>query len=425
MARATRRISDATRRFHQIVEQGSLEELQTALRTNAPANAPGHCGITALMVAIDVKDLQKVELLIGHGADPELTDEFNATALEHAVDANFPEAVRLLIGLGVDRGFHPKYPLKKVDYDFPLPRVEMPEALRQVMSEEEWNESVERSRESIRDLGQNPKVEPLISHVQSVEVLKLFLEAGDDLNLAPFEVKRALSGLETGDKLSSTFEEYQSQKSPRFGSSNPERMDLPFWRDMIRNGCDAYTARLAFNDTDRICQSGPVWCYKRFGSSLTPLPDGRHVQIGGEHEDYYDPDFCIYNDVVIHDGKGGFQIFGYPREVFPPTDFHTATLCGDRLYIIGCLGYMDQRRSGSTPVYRLMLESWRIEAVNTTGDMPGWIFEHRASFDAERNAIVLSGGEIHRISEAGDPELVPNEGEFELDLAHLSWRRSK
>jgi len=25
------------------------------------------------------------------------------------------------------------------------------------------------------------------------------------------------------------------------------------------------------------------------------LPDGRLVSVGGEHEDYYDPDFCIYN----------------------------------------------------------------------------------------------------------------------------------
>jgi hypothetical protein len=26
------------------------------------------------------------------------------------------------------------------------------------------------------------------------------------------------------------------------------------------------------------------------------------VQIGSEHEDDYDPDFCIYNDVFVHGG---------------------------------------------------------------------------------------------------------------------------
>jgi hypothetical protein len=34
---------------------------------------------------------------------------------------------------------------------------------------------------------------------------------------------------------------------------------------------------------------------QRFGQSLTLLPDCRAVQIGGEHEDWYDADFCIYN----------------------------------------------------------------------------------------------------------------------------------
>src|SRR5207253_4004449 len=143
-------------------------------------------------------------------------------------------------------------------------------------------------------------------------------------------------------------------------------MDFPFWRDMIRTGCNAFAARQHFHDdhpfTQPVAQSGPIWCYERFGSSLTQLKDGRFVQIGGEHEDYYDPDFFIYNDVVIHDGQGDFQIYGYPREVFPPTDFHTATLCGNSIYVIGCLGYPEQRQQGFTPVYRLTLESWQIEA---------------------------------------------------------------
>jgi hypothetical protein len=37
---------------------------------------------------------------------------------------------------------------------------------------------------------------------------------------------------------------------------------------------------------------------QRFGQSLTFLPDGRAVQIGGEHVDFYYPVFCIYNDVL-------------------------------------------------------------------------------------------------------------------------------
>jgi hypothetical protein len=104
------------------------------------------------------------------------------------------------------------------------------------MSDAEWKESLEETRKSLREMDQNPKAEPMISSVQSVEVLKLFLQAGDDLNLAPKEMKRALLGLETGRALDSTLSEYRKHKSPRYGSRNPERMDFAFWRDMIRTG---------------------------------------------------------------------------------------------------------------------------------------------------------------------------------------------
>ncbi len=53
--------------------------------------------------------------------------------------------------------------------------------------------------------------------------------------------------------------------------------------------------------------SAPVWCFERYGQSITCLPDGRFVQIGGEHEDSYDRDFCIYNDVFVHRPDGTFE----------------------------------------------------------------------------------------------------------------------
>lgn len=80
------------------------------------------------------------------------------------------------------------------------------------------------------------------------------------------------------------------------------------------------------------------------------MPDGRAVHIGGEHEDYYDPDFFIYNDVTVVGPDGSIKIRGYSRGVFPPTDFHSATLAGDAILIIGRLGYPDQRVAGRTPV---------------------------------------------------------------------------
>ena len=86
-------------------------------------------------------------------------------------------------------------------------------------------------------------------------------------------------------------------------------MEIPFWQAMVCEGCAAYTAKNIFNDTEN--WQDPAWCYQRFGRTITQLPDGRIVEIAGEHEDYYDPDFCIYNDVVVYQGDGNFHIFGY------------------------------------------------------------------------------------------------------------------
>ncbi|MFO0945535.1 MAG: hypothetical protein U1D30_06275 [Planctomycetota bacterium] len=327
-----------------------------------------------------------------------------------------------MLSLGVDRGYHPRYPLKKLP-NHSISYADVPPEVKQEFSEAEWNRLQSNTAELMKEFRENPKVEPAIREVQSIEVLKLFLEAGDELSLAPTEVKRKLLGLETGGELRCTPSEFQEHKNPRYGRSNPERMDFPFWMDMIRTGVDAYVPRKHFNDENPFEKPGAVWCYDRFGSSLTELGDGRYVQIAGEHEDYYDPDFFIYNDVVIHDGKGDFQIYGYPKDVFPPTDFHTATLCPEGIYIIGGLGYAEQRNVGVTPVYRLMLETWRIDSVPTTGAMPGCIHNHRARYEPERNVISITGGEIEVPGKEGTEHFKFSDRQFELNLSNLEWRR--
>src|SRR5207237_588293 len=98
MSRSIRHANDETARFHRVVTEGDLEELQAALQNGADVDAPGHVGMTALMLALGLKDLAKTKLLIQNGADPELTDEFNSTALRHAVEADFVEGVRFLLG---------------------------------------------------------------------------------------------------------------------------------------------------------------------------------------------------------------------------------------------------------------------------------------------------------------------------------------
>jgi hypothetical protein len=116
-------------------------------------------------------------------------------------------------------------------------------------------------------------------------------------------------------------------------------------------------------------------------------------------------------------------IFGYPEEVFPPTDFHTATLLGDAIYVIGSLGYDGSRRYGTTPVHRLDVNTLRMERLDTSGEGPGWIYDHRA-VRIGQSEIRISGGKI--VTRNGAEEAHDENGDaFVLDVERLIWRRDR
>ena len=213
---------------------------------------------------------------------------------------------------------------------------------------------------------------------------------------------------------------FAAGRSRRFGTANPTRMDLPFWHHMVRGGEPASALRYVYDPQWAVEE--PVWSFYRFGPTRTPLPDGRVVCIGGEHEDSSDPDFCIYNDVTVVHPNGALEIFGYPREVFPPTDFHTATLCGDTIVIVGRLGYSAERGGGDeTPVYSLDLESFAITRLLATGPSPGWIHEHEAALSDAGRTLTVWGGRVLRLQ--GTRVKRPrNHAAAELDLQTLTWR---
>jgi Ankyrin repeats (many copies) len=253
------------------------------------------------------------------------------------------------------------------------------------------------------------------------QILRLLTKAGEDLSDISHEMKRTLIGLPAvrASSINVSPAQYRAGRDRRFGRSNPEIMAIAFWQEMIRAGAGAYQARTQFGDLPY--SSPPAWCFDRFGMSFTELPDGRFVQIGGEHEDFYDPDFCIYNEVVIHDRSGQFQIMGYPEDVFPPTDFHSATFVEGHIYLIGRLGYHGSRRFGATPVYRLDCRTWKIAAVATSGDNPGWIYKHRAAFDGLESILVTEGKIAQEV--AGKEQHLDNTVQFRLELKEMRWSR--
>ncbi len=221
--------------------------------------------------------------------------------------------------------------------------------------------------------------------------------------------------------------QYLAGRYRQFGKTNPETMEVDFWKAMVCYSCDAYYVRQIFNDLPQFDELAklnrqPVWCNNRVGQTVTELPDGRIVKIAGEHEDYYDPDFCIYNDVIVDRQDGSFKILGYPKDIFPPTDFHTATLVENYIYIIGSLGYQHDRVYYETPVYRLHCDTFVIEAVETTGDNPGWISEHQAYYRSPSEIAISSGNICAKVK--GVVNIIENSEEYILDLINKSWSRT-
>lgn len=344
-----------------------LAKAQLLLSSGADVNDQGNCGKTPLMHAIEGNDSAMLRWLLDKRLDPNATDEFGDTALIEAAGKGDAECVRLLIDAGAN-------------------------AL----------------------LASNTST-PIIS-AGNLEVARMLVRAGADFADVNESVRDELTKRTRKDSIDCSPEDYHAAKHRIFGIANPQLMNLPFWQAMVACGKEAYSARSQFESEDF---HGPaIWCFDRFGKSFTELPDGRVIEIAGEHEDWYDQDFCIYNDVIVHRGDGRFDIYGYPKDVFSPTDFHTATLVGNAIYIIGNLGYLGERRFGVTQVYRLNTDTLTIEPVETTGSCPGWIHRHRAQL--VENLIEVTGGKVCRVIDEKEC-IEDNNSRFVLDLGSMMW----
>lgn len=350
---------------------GDVKKAQLLLAHGAKLDERGRMGDTALMIRAAKGNDAMLQWLIETGADIDAVDDAGNTALILAAQGGATTCVQLLLKASAD-------PSHKNTYN--------------------QNAMLMASNEPI---------------------IRLLAQAGENIGDISTEMKRKLLGLEAGDSLNVSQSQYLSGRHPRFGKSNPEVMQIPFWNEMVRSGICAYFAKVQFGDTGE--KDGPIWCFDRFGKSFTELPDGRFIQIGGEHEDHYDPDFCIYNDVIVHDHSGNFKIMGYPKDVFPPTDFHSATHVDGSIYIIGGLGYHGSRLFGTTPVYRLNCRTWKIEAIRSSGENPGWIYDHKAS-SVDSNVIVVSSGKICQEID-GNEQHLENKETFKLDLSNMKWNR--
>jgi ankyrin repeat protein len=390
---------------------GSVADVKAAIDLGADLHVRDSIGRTPLLFSLHVGELDKAKLLLSSGANLQDVGESGKTPLMLAIESGNPDLLKWAIELGCD--------LDAID--------DTGDTALIVAARSGATDCVS----ILLELGANPA---LINNYNNTAIQvasnlpitrKLLALERDPHDLTKINGEVLMLLLGTGDRsLQVSPEQYLAEKNRRFGNANPELIQVDFWQAMIRCGTSAYSARVCFDDEhDWIDRPTPVWCNNRYGTTLTELPDGRIVQIGGEHEDYYDPDFCIYNDVIVYDGRGNFQIYGYPQEVFSPTDFHSATLVGNSIYIIGNLGYVPDRIEGKTPVYHLNCDTFKIEKIETTGDNPGWIHEHQA-YPIDRNQISIDGGKIV-VMQDNKQVLIDNSGQYVLDSIDLNWSRGE
>ncbi len=171
--------------------------------------------------------------------------------------------------------------------------------------------------------------------MESREMGLLLLTNGADPCHLSQQGHRLLTGLPPAGSWGDfevTTEEYLKGRIRRFGIANPERIQDPFLEAMIRTGFSTYVAQGEFKG--RVPETKePGWCAQRFGQSITFLPNGCIVQIGGEHEDGYDPDFCIYNDVFVHHARQEHRDIRLSRAHFSAHRFPYRYADGRALYL--------------------------------------------------------------------------------------------
>lgn len=108
----------------------------------------------------------------------------------------------------------------------------------------------------------------------------------------------------------------------------------------------------------------------------------------------------MYNDVIVFqpgaDSESSlpsreFEIYGYgyPNDVFPPTDVHIATFVAS-LNVIVIIRNMSAPEAdhaiaehGGTPVYVLNIDRWKTDKKVTMGDGPGVLSGHKATLQGD------------------------------------------
>ncbi len=278
---------------------GTLADVENVIKHGADLEAVDYWERTAWLIAIQTGDIAKAQYLLERGSNRDARGRCGKPPLFYAIENNHPAMLKRLLELGIDVNqtddFSDTPLIEAADYDNP--------------------EAVDLLLAAGADVNRKGNTSPALNHTSNRVIALNLLEAGADPQELSSEGRRAILGYPPEpdvELLTVSPKEFRTFRTRRFGTKNPETMSNPFWEGMIRSGVNAYQAIVKVEgERNYEANHPPVWCAERFGQSLTFLKDGRIVQIAGEHEDHYDPDFCIYNDVSVHDSDGSITIRSY------------------------------------------------------------------------------------------------------------------
>jgi hypothetical protein len=219
---------------------------------------------------------------------------------------------------------------------------------------------------------------------------------------------------------------FEQWRSPRFGTENPTNLTNPFWVWQVKTKISSmWVLREMLSEEERKDERSSdslelTWCMDRYYRTLTHLPDGVLIFIGGWNDDPGCPTCTDYNDVVVIAPSGEVSIYGYPEDCFPPIQNHSATLVARKIVIIGKQIYSHDRNANSQFVYLLDVDTFVIQRIETHGEIPPALFDPSTELAPDGKVIRVTDGEIDR---GYDLSNIENIDDWSLDVSTWQWKR--
>jgi len=84
------------------------------------------------------------------------------------------------------------------------------------------------------------------------------------------------------------------------------------------------------------------------------------------------------------------------------------------------LGYHKDRKAERTNMHLLNLDDFSIKSMPSSGDKPGWVFEHTTLLDEQNNCLYLMDGKKWE-----NGKIVDNRTIHRFDLRTNRWSRKR